>query len=78
MNFFLLEKEVQLFNKLSLEQSIAPPRNTNFNLIGNSNDLIDRNDLTKLLNFNTNNLMQNNCSNNNATNTTNIISMNNK
>jgi len=68
--------ELQLFNKLSLEQSIAPLRNASFNLNGNSNDLIDGNDLTKLLSFNnTNNLIQNNNLN---TNTNNISSINKK
>ena len=77
---FLPKQELQLFNKLSLEQSIAPLRNTNFNLNRNSNDLIDGNDLTKLLNFssNTNNLIQNNSLSNNSINTNNINSLNKK
>ncbi len=77
---FLLKQELQLFNKLSLEQSIAPLRNNNFNLNGNSNDLIDGNGLTKLLNFNsnTNNLIQNNSLSKNSTNTNNINSINKK
>ena len=60
-----------MFNKLSLEQSIAPLRNANFNLNGNSNDLIDGSDLTKLLSFSNNNNNNNNSNNNNNNNSLN-------
>ena len=61
-------------NKLSLEQNLAPLRNTNFSLNGN-NDLIDTVELTKLLSFN-NTSSSSNSTNSSNSNTNNNINSN--